>query len=57
MGNANAGGWRYTARYGWNWRSARAISGALGSLALCGARRESSAIRPPPCVVAILPPC
>ena len=32
MGNANAGGWRYTARYGWNWRSARAISGALGSL-------------------------
>ena len=34
MGNANAGGWRYTARYGWNWRSARAISGALGSLAL-----------------------
>jgi hypothetical protein len=34
MGNANAKGWRYTARYGWNWRSARAISGALGSLAL-----------------------
>jgi len=34
MGNANASGWRYTARYGWNWRSARAISGALGSLAL-----------------------
>ena len=34
MGNANAGGWRYTARYGWNWRSARAISSALGSLAL-----------------------
>jgi hypothetical protein len=34
MGNGNAGGWRYTARYGWNWRSARAISGALGSLAL-----------------------
>ena len=35
MGNAQAaGGWRYTARYGWNWRSARAISGALGSLAL-----------------------
>jgi hypothetical protein len=34
MGNANAGGWRYTARYGWNWRSARAISAALGSLAL-----------------------
>jgi hypothetical protein len=32
MGNANAGGWRYTARYGWNWRSVRAISGALGSL-------------------------
>ena len=34
MGNGNAGGWRYTARYGWNWRSARAISGALGGLAL-----------------------
>jgi hypothetical protein len=34
MGNGNTGGWRYTARYGWNWRSARAISGALGSLAL-----------------------
>jgi hypothetical protein len=34
MGNANANSWRYTARYGWNWRSARAISGALGSLAL-----------------------
>jgi len=34
MGNANAGGWGYTARYGWNRRSARAISGALGSLAL-----------------------
>jgi hypothetical protein len=34
MGNANAGGWRYTACYGWNWRSARAISRALGSLAL-----------------------
>ena len=34
MGDGNAGGWRYTARYGWNWRSARAISGALGSLAL-----------------------
>jgi hypothetical protein len=34
MANAKAGGWRYTARYGWNWRSARAISGALGSLAL-----------------------
>jgi hypothetical protein len=32
MGNANAGGWRYTARYGWNWRSVRAIGGALGSL-------------------------
>jgi hypothetical protein len=30
----NAGGWGYTARYGWNWRSARAISGALGSVAL-----------------------
>jgi hypothetical protein len=34
MGNANAAGWRYTACYGWNWRSARAISRALGSLAL-----------------------
>jgi hypothetical protein len=34
MGDANAGGWGYTARYGWNWRSARAMSGALGSLAL-----------------------
>jgi hypothetical protein len=34
MGNADAGGWRYSARYGWNWRSARAISAALGSLAL-----------------------
>ena len=34
LGNANAAGWGYTARYGWNWRSARAISGALGSLAL-----------------------
>jgi hypothetical protein len=34
MGNANAGGWRYAACYGWNWRSARAISSALGSLAL-----------------------
>jgi hypothetical protein len=34
MGNANAGEWRYTARYSWNWRSARAISKALGSLAL-----------------------
>jgi hypothetical protein len=34
MGNGNSGGWSYTARYGWNWRSARAISGALGSLAL-----------------------
>ena len=34
MGNANAGEWRYTACYGWNWRSARAISKALGSLAL-----------------------
>jgi hypothetical protein len=34
MGNGNASGWRYTARYGWNWRSARAISGALGGLAL-----------------------
>jgi hypothetical protein len=34
MGNARAGEWRYTARYGWDWRSARAISKALGSLAL-----------------------
>jgi hypothetical protein len=34
MGNANASGWGYTACYGWNWRSARAISRALGSLAL-----------------------
>ena len=34
MGDANARGWRYKASYGWNWRSARAISGALGSLAL-----------------------
>jgi hypothetical protein len=34
MRNANAGGWRYTARYGWNWRSARAIGRGLVSLAL-----------------------
>jgi hypothetical protein len=34
MGNANAAEWRYTACYGLNWRSARAISSALGSLAL-----------------------
>jgi len=34
MASANAGGWRYTAGYGWNWRSARAIGRALGSLAL-----------------------
>jgi len=34
MGNAHSGAWRYTARYGWNWRSARAVSAALGSLAL-----------------------
>ena len=34
MGNAKAGEWRYTARYGWNWRSARAIGGALGSFAV-----------------------
>ena len=34
MDNADAEGWCYTARYGWNWRSARAISSALGSLAL-----------------------
>ena len=34
MGNANARPWPYTARYGWNWRSARAVGRALGSLAL-----------------------
>jgi hypothetical protein len=34
MGNSNAREWRYTACYGWNWRSARAIGVALGSLAL-----------------------
>jgi hypothetical protein len=34
MGNAHAGAWRYTASYGWNWRSARALGSALGSLAL-----------------------
>ena len=34
MGNENANSWAYTARYGWNWRSARAISGALAGLAL-----------------------
>ena len=34
MGNTNAGEWHYTARYGWNWRSAKAIGSALGSLAL-----------------------
>ncbi|HEY6497572.1 MAG TPA: hypothetical protein VIZ43_30195, partial [Trebonia sp.] len=34
MGDANARGRRYTARYGWNWRSARAVSGALAGLAL-----------------------
>jgi hypothetical protein len=34
MGNGNSGGWGYTARCGWNWRSARAISGVLGSLTL-----------------------
>lgn len=34
MGNAVAGAWNYTASYGWNWRTARAVSGALGSLAL-----------------------
>jgi hypothetical protein len=34
MGNADAGAWRYTARYGWNWRSVRTVSAALGSLAL-----------------------
>ena len=34
MGNGNVNSWAYTARYGWNWRSARAISGALAGLAL-----------------------
>jgi hypothetical protein len=34
MANAKAGEWRYTACYGWNWRSARAVARALGSLAL-----------------------
>lgn len=34
MSKANAGEWRYTACYGWDWRSARAIARALGSLAL-----------------------
>ncbi len=34
MGNANPPGWPYTARYGWNWRSARAVGGVLGSLTL-----------------------
>lgn len=34
MGNAKPGAWNYTVGYGWNWRSARAISGALASLAL-----------------------
>jgi hypothetical protein len=34
MGNAKGGGWGYTARYGWNWRSARTVGAALGSLAL-----------------------
>jgi hypothetical protein len=34
VGDADARGWRYTARYGWNWRSARAVSGALAGLAL-----------------------
>jgi len=34
MGNAKAGEWRYTARYGWDWRSARTIGAALGSLGL-----------------------
>jgi hypothetical protein len=33
MTRATAGSWRYTAGYGWNWRSARAVSHALGSLA------------------------
>lgn len=34
MDKANAGNWRYTASYGWNYRSARAIAIALGGLAL-----------------------
>lgn len=34
MSKAEAGEWRYTACYGWDWRSARAITRALGSLAL-----------------------
>lgn len=34
MGNTPAGAWHYTASYGWNWRSAKAVSRALGSLAL-----------------------
>ena len=34
MGNAKAGGWRYSARYRWNWRSVRAIGRGLSSLAL-----------------------
>jgi hypothetical protein len=34
MSNGNAGEWRYTAAYGWDWRSARAFTRALGSLAM-----------------------
>jgi hypothetical protein len=34
VGNAHGGPWHYTARYTWNWRSARAIGKALGGLAL-----------------------
>jgi hypothetical protein len=34
MGNAKPGAWNYTASYGWNWRSVRALVRAVGSLAL-----------------------
>ena len=34
MRNAKAGAWDYTARYGWNWRTARTIGMGLGNLAL-----------------------
>ena len=34
MAKVKGAEWRYTACYGWNWRSARAVSSALGSLAL-----------------------
>jgi hypothetical protein len=33
MGSAQSRAWSYTARYGWNWRSAKAISATLGNLA------------------------